>query len=58
MQQTTERNKFFDDALNDSFPSVTIAGIEFEAADILFHCDPIAYRVYLSDWDDAFGGYE
>lgn len=49
-----DRNEAFDDLLNSCYDVVRIAGIEFWPADILFECDPIAYRCALSDsgYDD------
>lgn len=41
----------FEDYLNDSYSPVTIAGQVFFASDILRECDPIAFRVYLSDFE-------
>jgi hypothetical protein len=48
-----ERHEIFDEMLDECFPIVKIAGITFFASDILFECDPIAYRVSLCDWADA-----
>jgi hypothetical protein len=49
----TERNERFDDSINDISGPVVILGLTFDAADILYKCDPIAYRVYSADFDDA-----
>ena len=43
----------FEDYLNDSYSPVTIAGQVFFASDILRECDPIAFRVYLSDFESS-----
>lgn len=43
----------FDDYLDEVYPTVTIAGIEFLPSRILREVDPIAYRVTKSDWEDA-----
>jgi hypothetical protein len=48
-----ERNERFDDSINDISGPVVILGLTFDAADILYKCDPIAYRVYSADFDDA-----
>ena len=48
-----ERNERFDDSINDISGPVTIVGLTFDAADILYKCDPIAYRIYSADFDDA-----
>lgn len=41
----------FEDYLNDSYPPVEICGTVFFASDILKECDPIAFRVYQSDFE-------
>jgi hypothetical protein len=41
----------FEDYLNDAYPTVTIEGIVFFPSDILKECDPIAFRVYQSDFE-------
>ena len=48
-----ERNERFDDSINDISGPVVIVGLTFDAADILYKCDPIAYRIYAADFDDA-----
>lgn len=45
----------FDDLLDSSYESVTVAGIEFPASKILKECDPIAYRCAYNDWCDDEG---
>lgn len=47
-----ELEERFDDMLNDCYPAVKIGYIEFSPADILKSCDPIAYRVGVSDYED------
>jgi hypothetical protein len=46
-----ELQEQFDEYLNDSHEPVMIAGILFYPADILKECDPIAYRVFLNDFE-------
>ena len=41
--------EMFEDALNCDGP-VMVAGLEFNPSEILKHCDPVAYRCYLSDY--------
>ena len=41
----------FEDYINDSYGRIEICGMVFFASDILKECDPIAYRVYLSDFE-------
>jgi hypothetical protein len=46
-----ELREQFDEYLNDCHDPVVIAGILFYPADILKECDPIAYRVFLNDFE-------
>jgi hypothetical protein len=46
-----ELQEQFDEYINDSHDPVMIAGILFYPADILKECDPIAYRVFLNDFE-------
>jgi hypothetical protein len=48
-----ELREQFDEYLNDCHDPVVIAGILFYPADILKECDPIAYRVYLNDFESS-----
>ena len=41
----------FEDYLNDSYGRIEICGQVFFASDILKDCDPIAFRVYQSDFE-------
>ena len=41
----------FEDYLNDSYGRIEICGTVFFASDILRECDPIAFRVYQSDFE-------
>jgi hypothetical protein len=41
----------FDDYLNDSHDTVTIAGMVFFPSDILKECDPVAYRIFLNEFE-------
>jgi len=45
------RRMEFEDYLNDSYGRIEICGTVFFASDILKECDPIAFRVYLSDFE-------
>lgn len=47
---TPERHEVFDEMLNESYPVYRVGGLTFYAADILYECDPIAYRVAVNDW--------
>jgi hypothetical protein len=41
----------FEDYINDAYPRVTIFGQVFFPSDILRECDPVAFRVYQSDFE-------
>jgi len=41
----------FDDYLNDCHDTITIAGMVFFPSDILKECDPIAYRIFLNEFE-------
>ncbi len=43
--------EMYDEMLNDVYGTFKIGYLEFDAADILKSCDPIAYRVGLSDYE-------
>lgn len=42
----------FDNYLNDTYKEAKILGLEFAPSQILFECDPIAYRIYCQDFID------
>ena len=44
-------DEHFCDMLDECWESVTICGIEFLPSQILRNCDPVAYRVYRSDYE-------
>jgi hypothetical protein len=41
----------FEDYLNDSYGRIEICGQIFFPSDVLRECDPIAFRVYQSDFE-------
>jgi hypothetical protein len=43
----------YEEMLDDCYPSYKINGMEFTASTILKECDPIAYRVGLSDYEST-----
>jgi hypothetical protein len=53
-EQTFELKQIFDEALDESWDSVTIAGMTFFPSQILRECDPIAYRVALADFESDY----
>jgi hypothetical protein len=42
----------FDDWLDDVYPTYEIAGVTLYPSQMLRHCDPIAYRIAMSEWED------
>jgi hypothetical protein len=46
-----ELEQHYTDMLNEVYGMVKIAGYEYETAYALKECDPIAYRVGLSDYE-------
>lgn len=42
----------FDDWLDDVYPTYDIAGITLRPSQMLKNCDPIAYRIALSECED------
>lgn len=55
-----EIEDMFDELINETTPDggITVCGIFISAAKCLKHCDPIAYRVYLSDYEDSLESEE
>jgi hypothetical protein len=45
----------FDNTLDDSYPEYTIGQLTFRPSQILKDCDPIAYRIGLSEFEEFFG---
>src|SRR5699024_11466931 len=41
----------FDEMLDETYEAVHIGELTFDPSDILKSCDPVAYRVYLSDYE-------
>lgn len=48
----TERNERFDEMLDDSYEPYRIGELTFYPSDILYNCDPIAYRIAVSEHED------
>jgi hypothetical protein len=42
----------FDEMLDELYPEYSIAGITLTPSHILRECDPIAYRIALSEFED------
>ena len=48
-----ELEQHFNEMLDESYGMVKIAGYEYETSYALKECDPIAYRVGLSDYESS-----
>lgn len=48
--QDYEIEQHYKDMLDECYPAYTINGMEYSPSAILQECDPIAYRVGLSDY--------
>lgn len=46
-----ERNPDFDEMLDEVFPPYKLGELTFYPSEILYNCDPIAYRIDASDWE-------
>lgn len=44
----------YDEFIDDIEGSVTVAGMEFQASDILKSCDPVAYRCGKADFESNY----
>jgi len=42
----------YDEFLDEIYPPVNIGTLTFYASDILKNCDPIAYRIGMSEYED------
>jgi hypothetical protein len=42
----------FDEMLNETYPEYSMGWVSFTPAQILFNCDPVAYRIGLADFED------
>jgi hypothetical protein len=47
-----ELEQAYDEMLDDCYPVVKIGYAEFYASDILKNCDPVMYRIGLSEYED------
>jgi hypothetical protein len=43
----------FDEMLDETYPVVKIGELTFYPSQILKQCDPIAYRIGVSEYEDA-----
>ena len=51
-EKDLEIKESFDELLDECYPDVKIGSSTFTASEILFCCDPIAYRIGLSEHED------
>ena len=58
LEKALEIKESFDQMLDDSFPDVKIGYSTFTASEILFNCDPVAYRIGLSEHEDYLAEME
>ena len=47
-----ELEESFDEMLDDCYPVVKIGEMTFSPSQVLKNCDPVAYRVSVSDYED------
>lgn len=53
MMTDYELETIYDEILNDSYGEIKLGYLTFYPADIIKNCDPIAYRVGLSDFEST-----
>lgn len=47
-----ELEQSFDEMLDDCYPVIKIGEMTFSPSQVLKNCDPVAYRVSVSDYED------
>ena len=47
---SSDQIESYDAMLDDCYEPVKVAGLTFDPSDVIFNCDPIAYRCGLSDY--------
>ena len=45
----------FNEMLDECYPCIEIGFLPFSPSEVLFSCDPVAYRTELMDWLDSDG---
>ena len=45
----------FNEMLDDRYEIVFVGSMLFSPSEVLFNCDPVAYRTELMDWLDSEG---
>lgn len=48
-----DREDDFDRMLDDCEPEITICGLSLSPSEVLYKCDPVAYRCMFNDWLDG-----
>jgi hypothetical protein len=48
-----ELEDLYKEMLDECYPPVKVAGMEYETSRALYELDPIAYRVGFNDWLDS-----
>ena len=48
-----ELEQAYDEMLDECYPTFKIGYSEFYASDVLKNCDPIMYRIGLSEYEDS-----
>jgi hypothetical protein len=56
--QDYELEEMFKDFLDETVEIIEIFGMQYSPSYVLKECDPIAYRVTLSDWLDTLDDCE
>jgi hypothetical protein len=41
----------FDAILNDSYPTIKVAGLEFSPSEVIKKCDPLAYNHFKNNYE-------
>jgi hypothetical protein len=57
-EKQLEIKESFDAMLDECYPEVKIGYSTFTASEILFNCDPVAYRIGLSEHEDYLAEME
>jgi hypothetical protein len=51
--QDYQLEDLYKEMLDECYPMVKVAGMEYETSRALYELDPIAYRVGFNDWLDS-----
>lgn len=57
-EKQLEIKESFDAMLDECYPEIKIGYSTFTASEILFNCDPVAYRIGLSEHEDYLAEME